>query len=283
MTYVNSHALVTTQWLSEHLDDPSLRIIDASWHMPALQRNASAEFVATHIPRAAFFDIDDIADETIALPHMIPSAAKFSQRLGKLGIANDHQVIVYDATGIGSAPRAWWMLRLFGHNNVAVLDGGLPKWLAEKRPTESGAGAPQAQSYDAQRDDSLVRTLEQMLRNVDEASEQVLDARSAGRFDATEPEPRQSLRGGHIPGSFNRPFVNLYDAEAKTMKSAAELVALFDESGVVRDRPIVTSCGSGVTACNLALGLYLIGASDVAIYDGSWTEWGGRDDTPIEP
>jgi thiosulfate/3-mercaptopyruvate sulfurtransferase len=283
MSYVNSHALVTTQWLGEHLHDSSLRIIDASWHMPALKRDASAEFLTAHIPRAGFFDIDDIADESSSLPHMIPSAAKFSQRVGDLGIGNDHHVIVYDVTGVGSAPRAWWMLRLFGHKNVSVLDGGLPLWLAEGRPSESGVSTAQATRYVADRNDSLVRSVDQVLRNVDEGREQVLDARSAGRFNATEPEPRASLRGGHIPGSFNRPFIDLYDREAKTMKPAAELIALFDESGVVRDRPIVTSCGSGVTACNLALGLYLIGATDVAIYDGSWTEWGGREDTPIEP
>ena len=264
MNDVNSAALVTTQWLGEHLHDAALRVIDASWHMPALQRDASAEFRTAHIPGAVYFDIDDIADETTSLPHMIPSAAKFSQRVGNLGIGNDHHVIVYDATGIGSAARAWWMLRLFGHRNVAVLDGGLPKWLAEQRPTAAGAGMAQAVSYTAQRNDKLVRRLEQVLRNVDDAAEQVLDARSAGRFNATEPEPRASLRGGHIPGSFNLPFVDLYDRHAKTMKPASELSALFDACGVARDRPIVTSCGSGVTACNLALALHLVGATEVA-------------------
>jgi thiosulfate/3-mercaptopyruvate sulfurtransferase len=158
----------------------------------------------------------------------------------------------------------------------------LPKWLAEGRPSESGAATPRGVTYDARKNERLVRTVDQLLRNVEASSEQVLDARSAGRFNATEPEPRQDLRSGHIPNSFNRPFLDLYDGETKTMKSAAQLTALFDESGVARDRPIVTSCGSGVTACNLALGLYLIGNTDVAIYDGSWTEWGGRDDTPID-
>jgi thiosulfate/3-mercaptopyruvate sulfurtransferase len=282
MAYVNADALVTTDWLGEHLDDPAVRVVDASWHMPALKRDAAAEFRDVHIPGANYFDIDDIADETSTLPHMIPGAAKFSQRVGELGIANDHHLIAYDVTGVGSASRVWWMFRLFGHKNVSVLDGGLPKWLAEGRPSESGAATPRGVTYDARKNEHLVRTVDQLLRNVEASSEQVLDARSAGRFNATEPEPRQDLRSGHIPNSFNRPFLDLYDGDTKTMKSAAQLTALFDESGVARDRPIVTSCGSGVTACNLALGLYLIGNTDVAIYDGSWTEWGGRDDTPID-
>jgi thiosulfate/3-mercaptopyruvate sulfurtransferase len=282
MTYVNADALVTTDWLGEHLDDPAVRVVDASWHMPALKRDAAAEFRDVHIPGANYFDIDDIADETSTLPHMIPGAAKFSQRVGALGISNDDHLIAYDVTGVGSASRVWWMFRLFGHKKVSVLDGGLPKWLAEGRPSESGAVTPRGVTYDAQKNERLVRTVDQLLRNVEASSEQVLDARSAGRFNATEPEPRQGLRGGRIPKSFNRPFLDLYDGESKTMKSAAQLTALFDESGVARDRPIVTSCGSGVTACNLALGLYLVGNTDVAIYDGSWTEWGGRDDTPID-
>jgi len=282
MTYVNADALVTTDWLGEHLDDPAVRVVDASWHMPVLKRDAAAEFRDVHIPGANYFDIDDIADETSTLPHMIPGAAKFSQRVGELGISKDHHLIAYDVTGVGSASRVWWMFRLFGHKNVSVLDGGLPKWLAEGRPTGSGAATPRGVTYDARKNERLVRTVDQLLRNVEASSEQVLDARSAGRFNATEPEPRQDLRSGHIPNSFNRPFLDLYDGETKTMKSAAQLTALFDESGVARDRPIVTSCGSGVTACNLALGLYLIGNPDVAIYDGSWTEWGGRDDTPID-
>lgn len=283
MTYTNPEALVTTARLNDHLGDASLRVLDGSWHMPALNRDPRAEFAAAHIPGAVYFDIDDIADDANPLPHMIPSAEKFAERVGKLGISNDHRVIVYDTTGVGSAARVWWMFRLFGHDNVAVMDGGLPKWLAEGRPTESGDSAAAAATFVADKREPLVRTVDQLLANIQTQADQVLDARTAGRFDATEPEPRAGLRGGHIPGSFNQPFLALYEPETKTLKSAEALTALFDAAGVDRGNPIVTSCGSGVTACNLALGLYLIGKTDVAIYDGSWTEWGGRQDTPIDP
>ncbi|MFT5448800.1 MAG: thiosulfate/3-mercaptopyruvate sulfurtransferase [Gammaproteobacteria bacterium] len=283
MTYLNPDALVSTDWLGEHLNDPTVRVIDCSWHQPVFKRDAVAEFADVHIPGAAYFNIDDIADASSSLPHMIPDAAKFSERVGKLGIGNDHHVIAYDVAGFGSAARVWWMFRLFGHDKVSVLNGGLPKWRAENRASASGAATPQAAAFKAQKNDGLVRSVEHVLRNLEKPTEQVLDARSAGRFNATEAEPRKGLRGGHIPNSFSRPFNDLYDSESKTMKSADDLIALFDEAGVSRDEPIVTSCGSGVTACNLALGLYLIGKTDVAVYDGSWTEWGGRDDTPIDP
>ena len=282
MDYQNPEALVTTTWLSEHLDDPSIRVVDGSWHLPALKRDPKAEYRQAHIPGASYFDIDDIADETNPLPHMVPSADKFADRVGKLGVANDHHVIAYDANGNGSAARVWWMFRLFGHENVSVLDGGLRKWQAEQRAVEAGVAEAAPASYRAHRDDTLVRDIGQVLRNLQERGEQVLDARSAGRFNATEPEARAGLRGGHIPQSFNRPFLDLYEHESRTMKAAEDLLALYDESGIDRGKPIVTSCGSGVTACNLALGLYLIGNREVAVYDGSWTEWGGRQDTPID-
>ena len=282
MSKTTAETLVTTQWLQERLGDASVRVVDGSWHMPSLKRDAVAEFRDTHVPGAVYFDIDRIADTTSSLPHMVPDEDTFAERVGALGIGDDHLVVVYDTTGMGSAPRVWWMFRLFGHERVSVLDGGLPKWLAENRPTESGDATPQAVPFTAHRNDGLVRSVEQLLENLRTPREQVLDARSAGRFNATEPEPRAGLRGGRIPGSFNRPFVDLYDADSRTMKPASELQALFDASGVDRSRPIVTSCGSGVTACNLALGLHLLGHADVAVYDGSWTEWGGREDTPVE-
>ncbi len=282
MTYANPDALVSTEWLAAHLEAPDVRVVDGSWHMPQLERNPRAEYDAQHIPGAVFFDIDEIADTSSDLPHMLPDAAKFASRMRALGLGDGVRVVVYDTTGMGSAARVWWNFRVFGHEDVAVLDGGLPKWLAEGRLADAEKVFPQERHLTARRNGLLVRDVDQILGNVKSRREQVLDARSAGRFAGSEPEPRAGLRGGHIPGSFNLPFPELYDRETKAIRSADELQALYDGSGIDRDGPIVTSCGSGVTACILALGLYLIGKTDVAVYDGSWTEWGGREDTPID-
>jgi len=282
MSYAKADALVSTDWLAAHLRAPDLRVVDGSWHMPQLKRDAAAEFRDCHIPGAVYFDIDDIAESDSTLPHMLPDAAKFSAKVRKLGLGDGNRIVVYDATGVGSAARVWWMMRVFGHNDVAVLDGGLPKWLAEGQPTEDGAAKPLPRHFTARLDSTLVRDLAQMRANLDSRREQILDARSHGRFTGSEPEPRPNLRGGHIPGALNLPYLELYDPVTKTMRAAEELRALFARAGVDLNRPIVTSCGSGVTACNLALALHLIGKTDLAVYDGSWTEWGGRADTPIE-
>ena len=274
--------VVTTDWLAAHLAEPDVRVVDGSWHMPHLERDPRAEFEAAHIPGAVFFDIDAIADRSTNLPHMLPSAAEFAAAVGALGIGSGDRVIVYDVRGVVSAARVWWTFRAFGHDAVAVLDGGLKKWRAESRPIESGVAKPASRVFTARPRPELVRSLAAMRANISSRAAQVLDARSAGRFAGTEPEPRAGLRGGHIPGSLNLPYETLYRPDG-TLKAPDELGAAVRASGVDLGKPIVTTCGSGVTASVLALGLYLLGRRDVAVYDGSWSEWGGRADTPVEP
>ena len=255
--------------------------MDGTWHMPQLQRDARAEFEAAHIPGAVFFDIDAIADRGTTLPHMLPTADEFAAAVGGLGIGNDHRVVVYDVRGVVSAARVWWTFRAFGHDAVAVLDGGLGKWRAEGRPLERSAPVPARRAFAARLRPELVRDLAAMRANLGSRAAQVLDARSAGRFAGTEPEPRPGLRGGHIPGSLNLPYETLYRADG-TLKPADELREAVAAAGVDLARPVVTTCGSGVTASVLTLVLYLIGRRDVAVYDGSWSEWGSRADTPVE-
>jgi thiosulfate/3-mercaptopyruvate sulfurtransferase len=274
--------VVTTEWLSKHLGEPDLRIVDGTWHMPQLGRDARAEFAATHLPGAVFFDIDAIADRGTTLPHMLPSPEEFGAAVGALGIGSGDRVVVYDVRGVVSAARVWWTFRAFGHDAVAVLDGGLKKWRAEGRPVESGLPSPARRTFTARRRAELVRDLDAMRANLGSRSAQVLDARSAGRFAGTEPEPRAGLRGGHIPGSLNLPYETLYRPDG-TLKPPDELAAAVHTAGVDLGRPIVTTCGSGVTASVLALALHLLGRRDVAVYDGSWSEWGGRADTPVDP
>jgi thiosulfate/3-mercaptopyruvate sulfurtransferase len=274
--------VVTTEWLAKHLGEPDLRVLDGSWHMPQLKRDPRAEFAAAHVPGAVFFDIDAIADHSTSLPHMLPGAETFAAAVGALGIGTGDRVVVYDVRGVVSAARVWWTFRAFGHDAVAVLDGGLKKWRAEGRPVESGEPAPAARAFAARPRPELVRDLEAVRANLGSRAAQVLDARSAGRFAGTEPEPRAGLRGGHIPGSLNLPYEALYRPDG-TLKAPDELGAAVRAAGVDLGRPIVTTCGSGVTASVLALGLYLLGRRDVAVYDGSWSEWGGRSDTPVEP
>jgi thiosulfate/3-mercaptopyruvate sulfurtransferase len=249
--------------------------------MPQLQRDPRREFEDAHIPGAAFFDIDAIADRSSPLPHMLPSVARFAREAGALGISNADLVVVYDVRGVVSAARVWWTFRAFGHERVAVLDGGFRKWRAEGRAVESGAAAPAPRRFTARLRRALVRDLGQMRRNMDSRREQTLDARSRGRFAGTEPEPRAGLRGGHIPGSLNLPYDLLYRPDA-TFLSPDGLRQAFAAAGVDPGKPVATTCGSGVTASVLALGLHLIGHKKVAVYDGSWTEWGGRSDTPVE-
>ena len=274
-------AVVSVDWLAAHLGEPDVRVLDGSWHMPQLARDPRAEFRQAHIPGAVFFDIDGIADHTTSLPHMLPTAKAFAEAVGALGVGTGDRVIVYDTRGVVSAARVWWTFRVFGHDRVAVLDGGLPAWKAAGRPVERGEPAPPRRRFRAALRPELVRDLEAMRRNLATRAEQVVDARSRGRFEGSEPEPRAGLRGGHIPGSVNLPYETLYRPDG-TLKPPDALRAAFLLAGVDPRRPVTTTCGSGITASVLALGLYLVGHDHVAVYDGSWTEWGGRTDTPIE-
>ncbi|PJI38101.1 3-mercaptopyruvate sulfurtransferase [Ferrovibrio sp.] len=282
-SYVNPDALVSTEWLADHLKAPDLRIVDASWYLPAMNRDGKAEYNAAHIPGAVFFDIDEIADLDVPLPHMLPSPEKFAARMRRLGIGDGNRIVVYDGSDVHlSAPRAWWMFRVFGHNDVAVLNGGFRKWKAEGRPIEDLPPLPRERHFTARRNDLLVRDVDQVRTNIGAKREQVVDARSKGRFDGTEPEPRAGLRGGHIPGSLNVPSSMMTDPKTGLFQSADALKDIFSKAGVDLSRPVVNSCGSGVSACILTLGMHLLGHRQVSVYDGSWTEWGGRTDLPAE-
>jgi thiosulfate/3-mercaptopyruvate sulfurtransferase len=279
--YVHPEALVSTEWLAAHLHDANVRLVDATYHLPTAKRDPRAEYTAEHIPGAAFFDIDGISDPTVDLPHMLPNQADFAAAVGALGIGNGDHVVCYDVYGLMSAARAWWMFRIFGHDRVSVLNGGLPKWKREGRPVEAKPVAPARKGFIARFRPELVRSKRDVLANLDSAVEQVLDARAAGRFRGVDPEPRAGLRGGHIPHSANLPYNQLVNSTDQTILPAAELKQRFAAAGIDPAKPIVTSCGSGVTACVLALGLHLVGAEKVAVYDGSWSEWGLPGDTPV--
>jgi thiosulfate/3-mercaptopyruvate sulfurtransferase len=282
MPYAHPEALVTTEWLAAHLADPHVRLVDCSFKLPGITPTARADYDKGHIPSAVFFDIDDIAQPGTSLPHVIPSPELFAQKIGALGIGDDDRVVVYDSNGLSSAGRAWWMLRLFGHHDVALLDGGLPKWKAEGRPVVTAVPSPAPRHFTARFEPALVRDKAAVLDNLGTRHEQVLDARAAGRFDGTTAETRPGLRSGHIPGSRSLPYEQMTDPATRQLRSAEQLTALFRAAGVALDRPIVTSCGSGVTACALAFALHLIGHPGAAVYDGSWSEWGLPGDTPVE-
>ena len=272
--------LVSTEWLAAHLRDPDLRILDASWYMPAAGRNARAEYDAEHIPGARFFDIDEIADLRSALPHMAPPPEKFISRMRAMGIGDGHQVVVYDGAGILSAPRVWWTFRLMGKTDVAVLDGGLPKWKSEGHPLEDMPPIVRDRHMTVQRQAGLVKDVTQVAHASKLAEAEIIDARSEGRFKGTEPEPRPGLRSGHIPGARNVPFQTLLTAEG-TLKPADELRAIFEAAGVDLSRPAITTCGSGITAAVLSLALEITGHRNHALYDGSWAEWGMYDDLKV--
>jgi thiosulfate/3-mercaptopyruvate sulfurtransferase len=282
MPYANPDALVSTEWLAAHLGAPDIRVVDGSFKLPGATPTVEEEYRERHIPGAVFFDINDIADETSDLPHMLPAPEKFAARVRRLGLGDGHRIIVYDGAGIMGAARVWWMFRIFGHADVAVLDGGLAKWLAEKRPVDAETPAPRERHFTAHVNTMLVRSKQQLLANLTKPREQVLDARAKGRFEGTAPELWPGRRSGHIPGARSLPYDQLLDRASNTMLPAERLAALYDAAGIDRKRPIVTSCGSGVSACVLTLGLYLIGRPDVAVYDGSWSEWGLPGDTPVE-
>ncbi len=274
-------SVVSTEWLAKHLGEPDLRVVDGTWHMPQLKRDAHAEFVNAHIPGAVFFDIDRIADRGTSLPHMLPSADEFADAVGGLGIASEDRVIVYDARGVVSAARVWWTFRAFGHERVAVLEGGVRAWTAEGRPVARGEPSPARRPYSATLHPELVRNLDAVRQNLVTRGEQIVDARSRGRFAGTEPEPRAGLRGGHIPGSLNLPYETLYQPDG-TLLPPDGLRSAMVNAGIDLGKPITTTCGSGITASVLALALHVLGRPDVAVYDGSWTEWAGRPDTPVE-
>lgn len=280
MDYVNPDALVSTDWLAGRLGD--VRVVDATYMLPNMAGRGRDAYEDGHIPGAVFFDIDAIRDDGTELPHMMPGPQKFSSMVGGLGIGDGDSVVVYDSHGgYLAAARVWWMFRAFGHRHVALLDGGLPKWMKEKRPLGDEIPDPPARSFSARPNPDLVRGVGQMLENLDTKREQVVDARSAPRFKGLEPEPRPAGKRGHIPGSVNLPFTDLLDPDADfVMRPAPELARIFERFDP--ERPIVASCGSGVTAAVLALGFYLMGRQDIAVYDGSWAEWGNRDDTPVE-
>lgn len=274
------NALVSTEWLAAHLDAPDIRVIDASWYLPEDGRDPRAEYDAAHIPDALFFDVDEIADLDSGLPHMLPSAEKFTSRVRRLGLGDGNRIIVYDGGGVRSSARAWWMFKVFGHDDVAVLDGGFGKWVAEGRPVDDLPPIPRERHFTARKNHVMVRLIDQVWGNIDSAHEQLVDARGPGRFSGTEPEPREGMRSGHIPGALNLHYAKLFKRDG-TMLRGDDLRAAFVDAGLELDRPIVTTCGSGITASVLALGLHLLGHRETAVYDGAWCEWGGRDDTPV--
>lgn len=272
--------LVSTDWLAAHMKDPDLRIIDASWHMPAENRDPKAEYDAAHIPGARFFDIDEIADLRSDLPHMAPTVEKFMSRMRAMGVGDGHQVVVYDTNGVNSACRVWWLFKLMGQNDVAVLDGGLPKWQAEGREIEDLPPVIRDRHMTVRRQNHLVKDVTQVSSASKLGDYEIIDARSTARFKGEAEEPRAGLRSGHIPNSKNVPFPELM-TDNGTLKSPEECRAVFEAAGVDLSKPAITSCGSGVTACILALAMERFGKSDYSVYDGSWTEWGAFPTLPI--
>ncbi len=272
--------LVSTDWLEAHLKDPDLRILDASWFMPDTARDAKAEYKAAHIPGARFFDIDEISDQRSGLPHMAPPPEKFVSRMRAMGVGDGHQVVVYDGTGLFSAARVWWTFRLMGKTDVAVLDGGFPKWQAEGRPVEDMPPVLRDRHITVSRQAHLVRDVTQVAAAAKLGDHAIIDARGPGRFAGTEPEPRPGLRGGHIPGSQNVHYASLLDADG-TLKAPGELRMIFEAAGVDLAKPVITTCGSGVTAAILNLALERIGKHDHSLYDGSWAEWGMYGDLKV--
>jgi len=280
MTRDDPKTLVSTQWLAAHLKDPDLRVLDASWYLPGSERDPFAEYQRAHIPGARFFDLDDVSDHRSDLPHMVPPVEKFMSRMRAIGVGDGHQIVVYDGSGLFSAPRVWWLFKLMGQMDIAVLDGGFPKWQAEGHPVEDLPPILRDRHMMVRRQNHMVKDVTQVSAASKLGESEIVDARSPGRFYGTDPEPRPGLRAGHIPGSKDVFYKDLLKAD-DTMKSPDEMRQVFVEAGVDLDKPVITSCGSGVTAAILSLGLTRMGKTDHSLYDGSWTEWGMFPTLPI--
>ena len=271
-------SLVTTQWLAQHLGEPDLVVVDCSWHMPATGRSGRDEYLAAHIPGARFLDIDEVRDEAHPAPHMLPPAQAFGEAMGRLGIGSTDRIVVYDNSPTRTAARGWFMFRHFGATQVAILDGGFQKWTAESRPVESGEPGIRPKLFEARERADEVVTKQQLLAGIHAP---VVDARSKARFDGSEADPRPGVAPGHIPGARNLPFASLYREDGR-FKSVDELRRLFDESGVDPERPLIATCGSGVTANAIIFAAHLLGNDRNRLYDGSWSEWGADPATPKE-